>query len=173
VRLKILILICLSVLPTFGIAQRADIYELKAVFLYNFSHFIQWPKTSFNSNTDSILYCTLANYRVYKNLKKVVKGEKINSRKFDIKQVQGYKDIEACHLLFIGESLGRDSYSYLELIKKKNILTVGESAEFLSLGGMINLNHIGQRIQIEVNLENIKNTELVISSKLLRLAKIK
>jgi len=173
VLLRLLLLVCLSGLPTLGFSQQTNIYQLKAVFLYNFAQFIQWPKTSFVNTTADINYCTLGNHRVYKSLKNVLKGEHVKGRKFTVRQVLGFEDMDNCHILFFGALARGKTNSLLKSLANNNVLTVGENAEFLFHGGMINLNHKNKRIQIEINLKNVNNTGLSISSKLLRLAKMK
>jgi hypothetical protein len=51
-------------------------------------------------------------------------------------------------------------------------LTVGESADFLSLGGMINFVLEEDRVSFEINLEAAERHRLKLSSKLLAVARV-
>ena len=59
----------------------------------------------------------------------------------------------------------------LDAVKKLPVLTIGESEEFLDLGGMINFVLEDTQLRFEINTESAEKVKLVISSKLLRLAK--
>jgi hypothetical protein len=58
------------------------------------------------------------------------------------------------------------------LIKRKTILTIGNDSLFLRLGGLINLTEIEQRLQFEVNMQELASSQLILSSKLLKLGKL-
>jgi hypothetical protein len=51
------------------------------------------------------------------------------------------------------------------------VLTVGEQENFLENGGNINFLRIAGKIRFEINLDSVKDNNLKIRSKLLKLAK--
>ena len=51
------------------------------------------------------------------------------------------------------------------------VLTVGESTQFLDLGGIINFVFQDTQLRFEINQDAAEQAKLVISSKLMRLAK--
>ena len=60
----------------------------------------------------------------------------------------------------------------MDKLRGANVLTVGESDSFISLGGMINLAMKDNKIRPEVNLAAAERAHLQISSKLLRIAQV-
>jgi len=163
------------VLPIKTMAQPVNVNALKAVFLFNFANFMEWPASSFNDANEPIRYCTMENLRIHKNLLKVTHNEMVKGREFRLFVVNSMSEIEKeqCHLLFIGNSSLESHSISLFALAKKNILTVGESPDFLSMGGMLNLKHENKRVKIEIGMDNVKNSQLGISSKLLRLGILK
>ena len=55
---------------------------------------------------------------------------------------------------------------------KENVVTVGETLDFMRQGGMVQLFVDNQKIRFAVNTDVVNQTNLKVSSKLLRLAKI-
>jgi preprotein translocase subunit Sec61beta len=60
----------------------------------------------------------------------------------------------------------------MEELKGRDILTVGENANFIRLGGMIRFTEENRKIALQINPDAAMAADLVISSKLLRLAEI-
>lgn len=165
---------CLALVLCFSnAAYSANVHALKALFLFNFVNYVQWPTNTFKNNSTPVLYCVAGNLRVLKNLQSALKNEYFRGRKLKAIQVNSIAELKACHIVFFGASTQYQTASILETLSKQHVLTVGEDTEFLAKGGMINLNYIKNRIVIEINLSNVKQAQLKISSELLQLSKIK
>ncbi len=150
-----------------------NIDELKSVYIYNFAAFVYWPDSSYKQNQANLKICTIGNSKIAHNLRAITKDEIIHGKKIIINEVDNKLDAQSCHILFIDSSVEDQHINLLKYLKTKDILLVGESLDFLARGGMINLKHNYKRIQIEINLDNIKKNHLSVSSKLIRLATIK
>mgnify|MGYP006191273469 CR=1 FL=1 len=57
-------------------------------------------------------------------------------------------------------------------LEKRNVLTVGDHADFAARGGMIQMYTDQNKIRLRINLEAVKERNLQVSSKLLRLADV-
>ena len=57
-------------------------------------------------------------------------------------------------------------------VAQENVLTVGETLDFMRKGGMVQLFVENQKIRFAVNTDAVNQTYLKVSSKLLRLGKI-
>lgn len=171
---RIVVFVCFVFFTFSSVASySANINALKAVFMFNIVNFIEWPEESFATLDSPIQFCVLNNLRVLKDLRSVINNETIKGRKLEAIEVISDIDMENCHVIFFGASTDQQGPMTLEILAKENILTVGESPDFLPQGGMIYLKHSRKRIQIEISLDSVKNSDLEVSSKLLRLAIIK
>ncbi len=153
--------------------QKVNTDELKAVYLFNFSAFVEWPQSSFSHTNQSFKYCIFGNSNIVYYLNDIVKNEVVNNREIQVIDGFTYNKIKSCQILFVDASAEDKVINTLKLLKENSTLLVGESLDFLDRGGMINLNHDYKRIEIEINLANARKGNLRISSKLLRLAKLK
>lgn len=77
-----------------------------------------------------------------------------------------------CDVLYIGNVNPRIMAAVLKKVKGRPILTIGQSPDFLRMGGMINLVETGSRFKLQVNVCAAREAGLTISSKLLKLSEI-
>ena len=145
-------------------------HRVKAVFLFNFAQFLDWPDSAFAGPRDPLVVGILGEDPFESFLDEVVKGEKVHDRPIIVKRFTRMEDIKACHVLFISAAEAPRLEGILAGIKPRNILTVGESPEFNQRGGMVCFTTEGGKVRLKINLPAVQTAELSVSSKLLRLA---
>ena len=147
-------------------------YQLKAAFLFNFAQFVEWPKGSFSTDSESFVIGISGENPFQSFLEELVAGEKVNGHPVTVRYYKPMEEIKNCHILFINQKEIKTGEQVSESLKNKNILTVSDASNFLGNGGMIRLFTKDNKIKIQINTEASKAANLVISSKLLRLAEI-
>ncbi|HVU55294.1 MAG TPA: YfiR family protein [Puia sp.] len=157
-------------LPLVAQAPLSREYELKAVFLYNFAQFVEWPPTAFSNSEAPLIIGVIGKNPFGTRLKDIVSGEKVNGHDVSVQYYDNAEDIGTCHILFINLPEAKKREQVLQLLKDRNILTVSDAPGFPAEGGMIRLFTRDNKIRFEVNLEVSRAAGLSISSKLLRLA---
>lgn len=156
-----------------GGASVPNEYSLKAVFLYNFCRFIDWPNAAFNSTNDPIVIGILGTDPFGALIEEAVLGETSHGRPIRIERYRNVREIGRCHLLFIGASESERLDAILAAVTGSSIVTVGETADFVDQGGMIALTTDRNRVRLVINPSTLRNANLNVSSKLLRVAEIK
>lgn len=146
-------------------------YQLKAVFLYNFTQFVEWPENAFASQQSPMVIGILGTDPFGHYLEETIAGEKINGHPLLIKHFKNVEEIGDCQVLFINLPESKRDQALVTL-KGKNILTVSDDPDFMKRGGMIRFFTRQEKIKLQVNLEAAKTENLVLSSKLLRLVEI-
>jgi len=146
-------------------------YEVKAVFIFNFTQFVQWPANSFPTEHAPLVIGILGEDPFGSYLKETVLGEKVNGHSIIVQHYNNVEEVKTCHILFINlpETKLQQAIGGL---KDQNILTVSDAPDFLKHGGIIRFFTRSSKIQLQINIEASKEASLVISSKLLRLAEI-
>lgn len=147
-------------------------YQLKAVFLYNFTQFVEWPTNSFTSDQSPMIIGILGADPFGSYLEETIAGEKINGHPLRVQHYNTVEEIGVCQVLFINVADKTKREQIISKLKGRNILTVSDSPDFLLQGGMIRFFTRQDKIKLQVNLEEAKTASLVISSKLLRLVEI-
>jgi hypothetical protein len=165
-------MVALGISFSSGAATEVDEYQLKAAFLYNFGKFVEWPPQAFNSPSDPFAVCVLGEDPFGRALIDVMNGKALKGRPFQIRQVPNAQQGSTCQILFISSSEQKRFRSILADLKASPVLTVGDTEGFAAAGGVANFTLDGDTVRIEINVEAAKQKNLLISSKLLSLARI-
>jgi len=153
-------------------APAFDEYQVKAAFLYNFAKFVEWPSGAFTNSTDPIEICIVGQNPFGSTLENMVQGKKVGNRAFAVRQLPDAQQAKGCQILFIGAGEWKRVRTLLDALKGAPVLTVGETDDFTSFGGVIAFQLEGPRVRIQIALEPAERAKLRISSKLLSLAEI-
>jgi hypothetical protein len=169
--LRALLLMASLAAPGLG-AEAPSEYQVKAVFLYNFSRFVEWPATAFTSAQAPFTMCVFGHDPFGSELDEVVKGETVNGRPLLVRRVQNATDAAACQILFIHQSEDRRLGEVLSALNRRGTLTVSDVPGSAQRGVMIRLVTERGRVRMRINAESARAADLVISSNLLRSAQI-
>ncbi len=150
--------------------QQADEDYVKAAYLLNFARFVEWPDGAFPRPDDPIVICAAGADKVGEALAQMAVGKSASGRRVVARNVGPKGDHTSCHILFVGFNDGARIAEVLRNVRHASVLTVGEAAEFPSLGGMITLGRSGDTIQLQVRPEAAEAVGLRISSRLLVIA---
>ena len=147
-------------------------YQIKAVFLFNFAQFVEWPATAFAGPSSPIVIGVLGESPFGAYLDDTVLGEKVNNRPVEVQRYSRVEDIKTCHILFISRSEASHLEQILVSLKDRSLLVVGDGDDFARRGGMIRLATIQNKVRLIINVDAAQVANLTISSKLLRSAEI-
>jgi YfiR/HmsC-like len=169
-----LALLILALLPTGGsLAQvSAPEYQLKALFLFNFTQFVEWPPEALASPDAPLVICVLGQDPFGAYLDDAVRDERVRGHPLRAKRALRLQEVDGCHVLFVSGSESDQFKRILSYVKGRSILTVGDRDGFVSAGGVIRLVTIDNKIRLRINPEAARAANLVISSKLLRPAQM-
>jgi len=158
-----------------GHAVRLPEYRLKAVFLFNFAKFVEWPADSLESgagHASEVLSIGILGEDPFGDAFDAIEGQWVGGRRLEIERADRFKDLETCQILFVPSAEERRLERVAAHFQGRNTLLVGETKGFAHRGGMINFFYQGNKIRFEVNVDVIEETDLKISAKLLKLARI-
>jgi len=145
-------------------------YRVKAVFLLNFAKFIEWPAEAFKDDASPITIGVLGDDPFGPLLEDTVKGESIKGRRLVIKRVSRVDETDGCHVIFVSASEKNLMQEIIHKLDGSHVLTVGETANFLDLGGVIRFTMIEGKVHFEIDEAAAARGQLKVSSKLLKLA---
>lgn len=147
-------------------------YQLKAVFLFNFSQFVEWPASAFPDANTAMVIGILGEDPFGPYLDGIVSGEKINNRPLVVRRFATAEDVRECHILFINLKAKDELRKAFNAVKSQSVLTVGDGDSFVRNGGMIRFVKESNKIRIRIDPATTSEAGLTISPKLLRLAEI-
>ena len=151
---------------------RVSEYQVKAVFLFNFVQFVDWPAIAAPDAQRPLVIGILGTDPFGSFLDETVRGERLGVRPIQLRRYRDIADIGECNVLFISRSENERIPEILSALKNRPVLTVSDGDEFASQGGMIQFVTDKSRIRLRINLEAAQAANVTIGSKLLRVAEI-
>lgn len=168
---SVFIFVILLIVPVRLLATTFE-YELKAAFIFNFAKFVKWTNPFDIDQRDTLPLCILGK-DPFGTVIDRLEGKKVQDYILHIKRIAAVEDNSDCRILFISKSeTDRLSTLLTTLEQKKGILTISDIKGFANSGGVIELVLNKNRVQFIVNIAAAKDSELYLSSKILRLATV-
>src|SRR6185436_14300288 len=131
-------------------------YQVKAVFLFNFAQFVDWPSNAFPEARAPLVIGVLGEDPFGAYLDETVRGERLNNRPIMVQRYRRAEEIKACHVLFISRSEADRLEQILASLKGRSVLTVGDFDGFARRGGMIRFVMEKNKIRLRIDLESAK-----------------
>lgn len=147
-------------------------YQVKAVFVYNFSRFVAWPSSAFASADQPFVIGILGDDPFGSHLDEAVHGEHVDSHPLVVRHFADVADIGQCQILFIDRSAAAHLDLVLAKLDHQSTLTVTDVQGASLHGVMIQFETLDQRIRLRINPNSARAAGLTISAPLLQLAQI-
>jgi len=144
-------------------------YDVKAVYLYNFGRFVEWP-ASVTTKSDSFTVCVLGQDPFGPALDATLAGETIGGKSVSAKRISTPQEAGSCQILFMSSAEASRLNKIMEALDKGAVLTVSDMPQFSQRGGMIQFVLDGKKVRFEVNLTAVQRAGLTLSSELLKVA---
>jgi len=161
-----------ALLAMTGASDAPTEYQVKAVFVYNFSHFVEWPAQAFSGPKEPFVIGTLGGDPFGARLDEAVRGEQIDQHPLLVRHFRNVDEIGDCRILYIDSSVGPQLKQILAALDHHSTLTVSELDGSSQSGVMIQFVTENNRIRLRINVDSARAAGLTISSKLLRPAEI-
>ncbi|MDD4883988.1 YfiR family protein [Sulfuricurvum sp.] len=137
---------------------------LKAAYLYNFALLTDWPKGDKSENFNLCFF--------RENLgtaSDVLQNKMLHNQKLKVLTVTNAQEAKECKMLFIPESEEQRGEKVIQKLAGTPVLVITENMSFADTHIMIVRDN--RKLAFDVNLQTFKNTDLDVSSRLLKLAR--
>jgi len=179
----VLLLSCCGPTPA---QQRVSEQDVEAAYLVNFVRYTQWPQQSFATPTSPFVLTVVGSAEIASSVRAVAKAAgSIDGRAIDVRWIdntaagvspavpardvaEGWRE---SHLVFIHQSAGSDAERHIAQLAGEPVLTVSDLPGFTAAGGMLELVRSSGHIVFDANPAAIRNSGLVVSAKVLKLAR--
>ncbi|MDX2366796.1 MAG: YfiR family protein [Colwellia sp.] len=168
--LIILLTVCASFHTNAQTSQRE--YALKAGLMY---YFALYSQNSHSESADISPYVICSSSKPFVEVaQNTLADKKIRQRDVKIQQIQSLlPNSKPCHIIFFDNQQSYSQYQASHNNKATNAMLIGQTPDFIDLGGHINFIRIGGKIRFEINPEQLEVSGIKVSSKVIRLGKVK
>jgi YfiR/HmsC-like len=146
-------------------------YRIKAAFLLNFAHYVEWPPDTFKDANSPLTYCTIGDDPFDGVLDQSLNAKSVGTRPLRVQHLKPPENFQGCQIVFIGTNEKKRITAILETLKQAPVLVVGESSRFVQQGGTVGFLSEENTVRFEVNLDAAQRARLNISATLLSVAK--
>ena len=149
-----------------SLSQSAQQPMFKALFMFNFAKYIEWPTSASQSQFVIGVY---GNDEIVPELKKLAAARKINNKSIVVKSVKSLSDATDAQVFYVPLSKSGNIENVTSFFAGKPTLIVCDKDGMCKKGAGINYVTVGGKMKFEVNKHNISSHQLKIDPKLISL----
>jgi len=144
---------------------------VKATFLYKFVPFVMWPAGAFESATSPVVICTLGADPVSDLLDEAIAGQRVDQHPLAVRHLQNITRDSPCNVLYIAVPDVAAATQAIADMRGRPVLTVTDSSRLPGVPSVISFIVDNNRVRFDVDQNAAAENNLVLSSKLLSLAR--
>jgi hypothetical protein len=145
--------------------------QLKAAFLVRFPQHVQWPADTFKTDKDPVVIGILGKDPFGPELDAIASKLKGHARQIQPRRLRSVEDAAGCHVLYVSESETPRLPAILNALRGKPVFTVGETEDFIKLGGGLRFWRSGENVALHINNDAARAAGLAINPRLLQLSR--
>lgn len=161
----LLLLCCFAKAAAWGQAGNQE-SSLKAVFIYNFTKYIEWDNLNADEN---FIIGIMGSSALDGAIKTIATKNFVKNKKIILRHFNSVEEMSYCHILFIPGDYPVPVRTIAEKVDKK-VLVIGEKQGAAKQGASINFTVVNDKLKFEINPDNVYAAKLKASSQLLKLA---
>jgi hypothetical protein len=150
-------------------AQSMEEEMVLAALALNIVRFTTWPIEA--QIKESIAFCVIGDNTVQQSFAGIDQ-KPIGDKTLKVINLSRLRNFEECNVIYITDLKQNILLQVFAEIKNRPLLTIGEDYDFAVQGGMIGLENTNGKITLHANLSVVREANLNISARLLKLAKI-
>lgn len=161
--------VCLTAVPARAVDRSLE-YAVKATFVSKFASFVDWPAGSFERDDSPFFLCVAGAEPYDGRIEQVVAGESVGRHPIVLRRLSKAEPRSQCHALFASGSHTQSAEEALDAVAGMPVLTITDSA-LGAAAGVVHFVIVDDRVSFDIDIVEAAKKRLVISSKLLAVAR--
>lgn len=145
-----------------------DTNRYKALFIYNFTRYIEWP----SNGTQDFVIGILGKSPVYNELVAIADKKNVGTQTISLKKFSSASEVTQCSILFIGSDASSQVASLSASTQGKNTLIITERSGLINKGAGINFVLDDGKQRFELSKTNMAKTGLKVNTQLIEMAMV-
>jgi hypothetical protein len=161
----------LALWPVCGNAAGSGSLEdaVKATFLSKFAGFVEWPAGS--AANGAFVLCAVGNDAVTALMDRAAAGQRVGERPIAVRHLQQVSPADGCDAAYLAGSATQSAEAAAAILRGTPVLTVADSGNHPGVPAIIKFVVADGRVRFDVDDAEAAGDHLVISSRLLDLAR--
>lgn len=164
---KLFVLIVFAGLFLAGTGNYDTNAKIKAVYIFNFTKYIEWPKEYRESD---FIIGVLGDSPLYSELEGMAVSKKVFGQKIEVRKFKSAAEIGKCHMLYVARDAADPLNSVIGKVKEYSTLLITDKEGLAKQGSAINFVVLQNRQKFELNQSNALKYNLKVSNSLEALA---
>jgi hypothetical protein len=149
-----------------------DESQVKAMFVYNFLKFVEWPVDVAAGAKDPFVVLIIGEGATADATEHFLESKTIGERLLVVRRIRWDQSLTGARAAFVVERDAKKLHHILDAAAAAGILTIGEGESFTTRGGVIGLLVEDRKVRFDVDTTAAQNAGLRVSSKLLALTRV-
>ena len=152
-------------------ADRGLERTVKAVFLYKFLNYAEWPESAFTDPRAPFVIGVYGADDIVSELTSLAAARPDTDRPVEVRKITRGDSLAGLHVLFVGSGAGNPLPMLAQARERRALLVVTESDRAAGAGTAINLLVVDGRVRFDVFLDAAEKAGIRLSSRLLAVAR--
>ena len=145
--------------------------QVKAMFVYNFLKFVEWPVEASASAKDPFVVLIIGEGATADATEHFLESKTIGEQPIVVRRTRSEPSFTGVRAAFVVERDGKKLQHILDAAAVAGVLTIGEGDDFATRGGVIGLLVENRKVRFDVDTTAAQSAGLRVSSKLLALTR--
>jgi YfiR/HmsC-like len=144
---------------------------VKAMFVYNFLKFVEWPSAASTAPGESFVVCIIGEGETPDAVQHFLEAKTIGDQALVVRRARWDESLAGARAVFVVERDSKRLRHILDAAATAGVLTIGEGDGFTTYGGVIGLLVENRKVRFDVDTSAAQTARLRVSSKLLALSR--
>ena len=160
-----------SALVIFGLlalcaTTKAQDEKFKALFMYNFTKYIEWPQAK---QSGDFVIGVIGNSAIVDELNTIAQKKTVGAQAIKVKQISSADDVTKLHIVYVTEGKSAEASALAEKVKGKGVVLITDKPGLASSTSGINYIKKDGKPNFEVSTKHLADSGVKVSSQLMAL----
>ena len=147
-------------------SAKAQDEKFKALFMYNFTKYIEWPQAKQSGN---FVIGVCGNASIVPELQEIANKKTVGSQKIEIKEIAASDDPSKLHILYVTADKTEAIDGFINKVKGKGVVIITDKPGLAEAKSGINYIKDSGRLKYEVSHKHLSEEGVKVSSQLAQL----
>ena len=145
---------------------KAQDEKFKALFMYNFTKYLEWPDSK---QKGDFIIGVYGNSPIITELNIIAGKRKIKEQTLVIKKIFNTNELTQCNIVYIPENHSNEAGKIAGICQNKGIVIITDKAGYAKLYSGLNYVKINGKLNFEINRKHLEDEGIVVNAALLSL----